>query len=92
MKAKVSEWETNALEAPEGAIRLTGGISFSDPAGGCGTPGCNCSPGWWFMVALPVDHNGIVKGWTIDFNNVKDMRDFLESANERISAWLERPF
>lgn len=92
MKAQVTEWQTDALNAPEGSVNLSGGMTFSDPRGGCGTNGCKCSPGWWISISLPVNPGGIVMGYSIQFDNVRDMREFLEIGRVNISKWLDRPF
>lgn len=89
---RVEEWETSTQDAPEGAINTGGGITFSHPAGGCGAPGCKCSPGWWISVCLPVDSSGIVKGWAMHFETAQDMRSFVRAGYARFAEWLREPF
>ena len=90
---KITSWTTDATQAPEGAVNISGGISFSHPAGGCGSPGCKCSPGWWISIALPVDSAGLVRGLTLTFpDGVRSMRDFLSNTRDQMSEWLDRPF
>lgn len=92
MKTRIEEWETDALDAPEGSVNMEGGLTLSDPSGGCGSPGCKCSPGWWISIALPADSSGKVKGWSIRFENVLDMRLFLGNTVNQLTEWLRRPF
>lgn len=92
MKFKFVEWETDAMDAPEGSVNLKGGITFSAPSGGCGEPGCKCSPGWWISFALPVNPSGKVRGYSIHFDDYLSMSNCLFQTNRQISEWLERPY
>jgi len=60
-----------------GAVHTEGNISISHPDGGCGMPGCECSPGHWISVALPRTEDGVVRGVTFKFNSREELEEYL---------------
>lgn len=66
--------------AEDGSVLpLFGSRLMSHPEGGCGDPGCNCSPGHWIVKNYPRTADGIVAGFHAKF----DSRDLLERAEWR---------
>lgn len=60
-----------------GAVNVEGSTRYSAPEGGCGSRGCNCSPGHWLSVIEPRTPDGVVAGYTAHF----DSRAELEAAD-----------
>lgn len=59
-----------------GAIVTTGTIRMGRGEG-CGLRGCNCSPGYYVTILMPLK-NGIVEGVNATFEGEREMNDFLE--------------
>jgi len=64
-----------------GSVEVDGGISISDVHGGCGSPGCKCSPGHWICYSMPRDKSGVVRGCTIWFDSREELLDYLGLAD-----------
>lgn len=62
-----------------GAVVVNGRISKSAPNGGCGAPGCECSPGHWISVVLPRTPAGEVESVLISFDTKEEMENFLKN-------------
>ena len=62
-----------------GAVVTNGKTNMSAPNGGCGLPGCNCSPGHYIAVIKPRTENGIVEDITIHFRDKEEMNTFIET-------------
>lgn len=61
----------------DGSVETSGKISMSAEKGGCGVPGCSCSPGHWIMTCSPR------KGSTVEcikviFDSKNEMDDFFK--------------
>lgn len=65
------------LEPVEVNDLVSGGITESHKDGGCGTENCNCSPGHWVTINLPMDDNGDVETIRVDFENRDDLIRFI---------------
>lgn len=61
-----------------GSVCVTGRTLLSHPEGGCGAPGCNCSPGHWINVVNPRTPDGVVAGFTIYFDSRKSLENYLK--------------
>lgn len=61
-----------------GAVTTKGRVSKSAEEGGCGSKGCNCSPGHWISFCLPRTEDGIVEGVSIHFDNKEEMDWFIK--------------
>lgn len=56
-----------------GAVAIDGGVRRSAPQGGCGAPGCACSPGHWISVIQPRSEDGVVAGYTAHFSSREEL-------------------
>lgn len=56
-----------------GAVVVDGRVGYSAPDGGCGSEGCNCSPGHWFSKVHPRTPDGVVFGYTAHFSSREEM-------------------
>jgi hypothetical protein len=60
-----------------GAVEVNGQVAYSAPGGGCGSAGCNCSPGHWISKVHARTSDGVVFGYQVSFDSRKE----LESAD-----------
>jgi hypothetical protein len=88
MNVKIVEFQVDTSEAKEGSVNLSGSLTLSAPSGGCGSPGCKCSPGWWICATLPMDPSGMVKGFTLEFSSPRDLGEFVEKSYSILGGWL----
>ena len=67
------KWFEIAGVAPDGRVEAGGAVHVdgryirSAVDGGCGNPGCACSPGHWLTKTFPRTENGTVVGYTARF-------------------------
>lgn len=77
-KVKYSGVSADGKVASGGAVETAGKICMSAEKGGCGAPGCNCSPGHWISVFLPRTRGGIVEGIEVSFDSKDEMDEFMK--------------
>jgi hypothetical protein len=61
--------------AAGGAVEVIGGVRYSAPEGGCGMPGCHCSPGHWLSITCPRTEDGVVSGYTAHFDSRRELEN-----------------
>jgi hypothetical protein len=64
-----------------GAVKTKKGVTTSAPAGGCGSYGCNCSPGHWISLGNARTKTGVVSGKTLYFKSRKDLLEYMKEHN-----------
>lgn len=70
-----------------GNVRVDGAYFQSPPEGGCGSPGCTCSPGHWVTKIFPRTSEGIVAGYTAHF---RDRAELERSSREALDEMAEK--
>lgn len=68
----------------EAEVEINGGISLSQPDGGCDTKGCNCSPGHWVTISLPRSDDGTVEVVCVYFDNKEEMTQLINDRELKI--------
>lgn len=58
-------------------VETAGKISMSADNGGCGVPGCKCSPGHWIHIHLP-RKGSTVECIKVEFENREELENFLK--------------
>ena len=91
MSIQVNWFETCGV-APDGSVeggasvRVDGAVFESSPEGGCGSPGCSCSPGHWITKLFPRTSEGVVAGYTAHFQNRADLENIGRAELEELAA------
>lgn len=60
-----------------GSVKVKGGITMSNPNGGCSIPSCKCSEGHWISIGTSRSKDGVVKGLIVHFDNNEEMESFI---------------
>lgn len=60
-----------------GSVEVNGRIYMSSENGGCGIPGCKCSPGHWIIISLP-RKGSLVEEMKVSFDNKNELDRFLQ--------------
>lgn len=64
-----------------GAITTTGAV-LTGRGEGCGLENCNCSPGYWHTILLPLNDKGIVHGVKFNFDDEAELNLFLKTVRK----------
>ena len=64
-----------------GAVGTKGGVSMSQPSGGCGLEGCYCSEEHWLTISMPRTEDGVVMGISVTFDSLDEMNKTLRPNN-----------
>jgi len=74
-----------------GAVEIGGSVRFSDKEGGCGSMGCDCSPGHWVCIIFPRTEDGNVNGVSINFDNKIQLIKFIENMKAAAEEYRSQP-
>lgn len=66
------------LENDLGSVETKAWNAISAPKGGCGSPGCDCSPGHWLVIVKARTAKGVVTGKTLYFATRKDLLAYVQ--------------
>lgn len=76
---KMEHLEIEVTPDKPSLLHLEGKIITSVKSGGCGLPGCGCSPGHWISVAEPVNEDSILKITKFRFDSREELEEFIDS-------------
>jgi hypothetical protein len=82
IKPKIETWKHTGVKPDgtfknePGAVETTAKTIVSVPRGGCGSPGCNCSPGHWISITKARTSAGVITGKTMHFKSRKDLLEY----------------
>jgi len=74
---RVTRFKHTDVDPEDTMFEITAGYQTSAPKGGCGSPGCNCSPGHWICITNALK-NGTITGKTLHFASRKDLLEYMK--------------
>ena len=67
------------FEGRMGAVGTGLNINHGD---GCGSRGCHCSDGYWFLIGIPRTADGVVEGMNVKFEDRQEYETFIQAVKE----------
>jgi hypothetical protein len=75
---KITIYRHENVPSNERGLSLDGSVKMSHPDGGCGSQGCNCSPGFWLSIVMPRTVLGEVAVVKVKFDDKAEFHRFLD--------------